>query len=185
MLFIARATKGKNSFKIGKSLNQDLTIILIRLNFIELLFIVFLNITITSKDFELFFIILFNINTSVELKSSLTIDFIFSLLFFLVFDFVSFVYHFSAHKIPVLWSLHRIHHTATSLNLFTSKRLHILEDLLYFVFKSTFLSILYIIFILLGYNVSHILLFGIIPFFFGFLRDLPGKTAQNSFSAKF
>ncbi len=43
---------------------------------------------------------------------------------FLAFDFGRFVGHYLQHKVPVLWELHKVHHSARSLNPMTTFRLH-------------------------------------------------------------
>lgn len=48
----------------------------------------------------------------------------------LAFDFGEFVGHYLSHKVPFLWSLHRAHHSAESLIVFTIHRTHPLSALL-------------------------------------------------------
>lgn len=43
---------------------------------------------------------------------------------FVAYDFGRFVGHFLQHKVPVLWELHKVHHTARILNPFTTFRQH-------------------------------------------------------------
>jgi len=44
-------------------------------------------------------------------------------------DFVSYWYHRIAHKVPLLWRLHRVHHSDTSMDSTTNFRFHPLEQL--------------------------------------------------------
>ncbi|HET7084913.1 MAG TPA: sterol desaturase family protein [Rhizomicrobium sp.] len=48
---------------------------------------------------------------------------------FLCRDFGTYVGHYLLHKVPVLWSVHRTHHSAEVLTFFTSARAHPLEYL--------------------------------------------------------
>lgn len=47
---------------------------------------------------------------------------------FLVGEFADYLIHYSEHKVPVLWELHKTHHSATSLNPLTSQRGHSVSD---------------------------------------------------------
>ena len=44
-------------------------------------------------------------------------------------DFVSYWYHRIAHRVPVIWRLHRVHHSDTSMDSTTNFRFHPLEQL--------------------------------------------------------
>lgn len=46
---------------------------------------------------------------------------------FIVGDFLHWWTHYIQHKIPALWELHKVHHSAETLNLVTSNRFHPLE----------------------------------------------------------
>ena len=48
---------------------------------------------------------------------------------FLSRDFGTYVGHYLLHKVPILWSVHRTHHSAEALTFFTSTRAHPLEYL--------------------------------------------------------
>jgi len=41
--------------------------------------------------------------------------------------FISFVTHFLAHKIPILWRIHRVHHLDTEMDVSTTVRIHPME----------------------------------------------------------
>lgn len=60
-----------------------------------------------------------------------TIIFLYTLTLFLVGDFLRFFVHWLLHKIPVLWPLHRLHHTAEVLTPLTQYRSHPLEQLIF------------------------------------------------------
>jgi sterol desaturase/sphingolipid hydroxylase (fatty acid hydroxylase superfamily) len=50
---------------------------------------------------------------------------------FLAYDFGYWVDHFLAHKIPVRWAFHRVHHTAEVLSPLTAYRMHPVDTLLF------------------------------------------------------
>ncbi len=56
---------------------------------------------------------------------------LFSLTLFLVDDFSKYLVHRWMHKWPLLWSLHKVHHSAETLTPVTVYRIHPLEGILY------------------------------------------------------
>ena len=60
-----------------------------------------------------------------------TIAFSFTLFLFLLDDFARYWLHRFLHKVPILWSFHKVHHTATVLNPFTVFRTHPVEAVLF------------------------------------------------------
>src|ERR1700742_2755153 len=50
------------------------------------------------------------------------------LVIFVCRDFGTYVGHLLLHKVPLLWSVHRTHHSAETLTFFTSARAHPLES---------------------------------------------------------
>lgn len=55
----------------------------------------------------------------------------FTLALFVADDFSRFLLHYLMHKVPWLWSIHRLHHSAEVLTPLTVYRIHPLESLLY------------------------------------------------------
>jgi sterol desaturase/sphingolipid hydroxylase (fatty acid hydroxylase superfamily) len=51
-----------------------------------------------------------------------------SIIVFIVNDFTLFYCHYLQHFVPVLWELHKVHHSATFLNVATTERLHPLAN---------------------------------------------------------
>ena len=49
-----------------------------------------------------------------------------------VFDMVTYWFHRTAHKVPLLWRFHRVHHSDTSMDASTNFRSHPIELLLWF-----------------------------------------------------
>lgn len=64
-----------------------------------------------------------------------TVAAMFTFCLFVLDDFARYVVHRLLHRIRILWSFHKVHHTATSLNPFTVYRTHPVEGML-FVLRS-------------------------------------------------
>jgi sterol desaturase/sphingolipid hydroxylase (fatty acid hydroxylase superfamily) len=56
---------------------------------------------------------------------------LYSLLLLLSYDFTFFLLHYAEHKIPALWAIHKVHHSAEVLTPLTRYREHVLEGPLY------------------------------------------------------
>jgi sterol desaturase/sphingolipid hydroxylase (fatty acid hydroxylase superfamily) len=54
-----------------------------------------------------------------------------TLVLFLAYDFGYWLDHYTAHKIPLRWEFHRVHHTAEVLSPFTAYRVHPVDTLLF------------------------------------------------------
>jgi sterol desaturase/sphingolipid hydroxylase (fatty acid hydroxylase superfamily) len=52
---------------------------------------------------------------------------LFTVLFFIAYDFGRFVAHSLLHDVPVLWEFHKVHHSAETLNPLTTFRAHPLD----------------------------------------------------------
>ena len=74
---------------------------------------------------------------------------------FVVLDFAVWLEHVASHKLPLLWRIHRMHHSDTGFDLTTALRFHPLEILLSMLWKA-------LIVILLGAPVLSVLLFEIV-----------------------
>lgn len=64
------------------------------------------------------------------LKTTTLHIFIFSVAYFVFDDFLRFVHHYGMHKVPFLWKLHKVHHSARILTPVTLYRAHPLESAL-------------------------------------------------------
>ncbi len=67
---------------------------------------------------------------------------------FLVADFAHWFTHYLQHRIPVLWEFHKVHHSAESLNFFTSERFHPLDILFSILVKAFLIGSVNVLFIL-------------------------------------
>lgn len=61
---------------------------------------------------------------------------------FMALDFVIWFQHLITHKIPLLWRLHRVHHTDHDLDASSAVRFHPLEIIFSILFKSVFVLLL-------------------------------------------
>ncbi len=55
---------------------------------------------------------------------------------FLILDFAVWLEHLASHKIPILWRIHRMHHSDIDIDLTTALRFHPLEIILSMVWKA-------------------------------------------------
>ena len=104
---------------------------------------------------------------------------LFTLVFFLVDDASRFGLHWLLHKVPALWYLHRVHHSATSLTPITLYRVHTLEMALYFIRSLVVVSLVTGLFIYLfqgritGWDLIGVNIFA-------FLFNLLGANLRHS-----
>jgi len=80
------------------------------------------------------------------------LTFIFSLL---ILDFFIYLQHVISHKVPVLWRIHRLHHSDLDLDVTTALRFHPIEIFLSFLFKA-------IIIIAFGISIEAVIVFEIL-----------------------
>lgn len=74
---------------------------------------------------------------------------------FIILDFAVWLEHLLSHKVPVLWRIHRVHHSDTGLDLTTALRFHPLEILLSMLWKSA-------VILLIGAPAVSVLIFEIV-----------------------
>jgi sterol desaturase/sphingolipid hydroxylase (fatty acid hydroxylase superfamily) len=74
---------------------------------------------------------------------------------FILLDFAVWLEHFASHKIPLLWRIHRMHHSDQGFDLTTALRFHPLEIVLSMVWKAG-------IIVLIGAPVLAVLVFEIV-----------------------
>ena len=75
--------------------------------------------------------LLSSIGTTPDLESSLGWMLLYSLCTLLIYDFVFYAIHYTEHKVPALWAIHKVHHSAEVLTPLTRYREHFLEGPLY------------------------------------------------------
>ena len=76
-------------------------------------------------------------------------------LVFLLLDFSIYIQHVLSHKIPILWQIHKVHHSDRELDTSTAVRFHPLEIYISMLYKS-------IVIIVLGPSAVLVLIFEIV-----------------------
>ena len=108
-----------------------------------------------------------------------TIAFSFTLFLFLLDDFARYWLHRWLHKVPILWSFHKVHHSATVLNPFTVFRTHPVEAVLFSIRSSLVQGITTaIFFFFFGDQVTLMMVLGASIFTFSF--NLLGSNLRHS-----
>ena len=103
----------------------------------------------------------------------------FTIFIFLLDDFTKFIIHRWMHKWPLLWSLHKVHHSATTLTPLTIYRTHPLEGVI-FILRGSFtqgISISTFVFFF-GHNVDLYTVIGVNIFVFCF--NVAGSNLRHS-----
>lgn len=86
---------------------------------------------------------------------------LFSLTMLLMNDFARFLSHYLQHRVPILWELHKAHHSAEAMAVFTSYRAHPLELLIAGCVEGLFGGIVYGVWLFYAYNPVEIAIFGL------------------------
>jgi sterol desaturase/sphingolipid hydroxylase (fatty acid hydroxylase superfamily) len=55
---------------------------------------------------------------------------IFTITMLLAYDLSYYIYHYAQHKVPMLWELHKVHHSAQVMVGITKDRVHLLDELM-------------------------------------------------------
>ncbi len=104
---------------------------------------------------------------------------LFSVVFFVTEDFSRFYLHRLMHKVPILWRLHKTHHSAEVLTPLTLFRVHPLEMCLYQIRQLVVISVVGGIFVwFFGGKVSGLSILGVDAF--GFLFNFLGANLRHS-----
>ena len=74
---------------------------------------------------------------------------------FIVLDFAIWVSHLASHKIPILWTVHRMHHSDVDIDVSTAIRFHPIEIILSMIWKM-------VIVVILGAPAVSVLIFEIV-----------------------
>ncbi len=120
-----------------------------------------------------------NHHRTLSLNTSYLNLLMFSILVFVLDDFLRFLHHYLMHKIPFLWKLHRTHHSAKILTPISLYRIHPLESAMSTLRNSLSTGLAIGLFIFLfDSQFSIITVFGIN--LFGFLFNLLGSNLRHS-----
>lgn len=111
--------------------------------------------------------------------STWQIALLFTLVFFVVEDASRFGLHLAMHRVPVLWRLHRLHHSAETLTPLTLFRVHPLEAILYYARGALVFAVVSGLFIwLFGGKLSGWQILGVDAL--GFLFNMAAANLRHS-----
>ncbi len=116
---------------------------------------------------------------SPQLVPSLAAKIAFTAGTFMVSDASLFCFHWLEHRVPALWELHKVHHSAEVLTPLTGLRVHPLITVIGPVFTSLLPGITYGVFVYLyGSNAAPVTIFGANAFFVLYYTLLGGHLAH-------
>lgn len=82
-----------------------------------------LSVTLVAKLTKYLLVSIFGLDT-LNISPTLFTTVLASIIFILIFDFALFFAHYLHHRIPLLWSFHKVHHSAEVLTPVTAYRFH-------------------------------------------------------------
>lgn len=85
----------------------------------------------------------------------------FSVTMVLAYDLAYYLYHYAQHKIPLLWELHKVHHSAEVMVGVTKDRVHPLDDLLNRMWNGVIPGICFGIWSLIALDPVEVVVFGL------------------------
>lgn len=86
---------------------------------------------------------------------------LFSLTMLLMNDFARYLSHYLQHRVPILWELHKAHHSAEVMAVFTTHRAHPLELLIAGCMEGLIGGIVYGVWVFYAYDPVEVAIFGI------------------------
>jgi sterol desaturase/sphingolipid hydroxylase (fatty acid hydroxylase superfamily) len=86
---------------------------------------------------------------------------LFTLTMVLINDLARYSSHYLQHRIPILWELHKTHHSAEAMAIFTTHRAHPLELLIAGCFEGLIGGIAYGVWLFFAYDPVEVAIFGI------------------------
>ncbi len=86
---------------------------------------------------------------------------LFTITMLLAYDLSYYLYHLAQHKIPVLWELHKVHHSAEVMVGITKDRVHPLDDLMNRAWDGIIPGICFGIWSVIVLNPAEVAIFGI------------------------
>lgn len=85
----------------------------------------------------------------------------FSLTMFLAYDFSYYVYHNMQHRVPILWEIHKVHHSAEVMVGFTKDRIHPLDDFMNHAWDALITGVVYGIWLFFVLAPAEVTIFGL------------------------
>lgn len=104
---------------------------------------------------------LFNIHEPLLGEADPLVIVVFTLTMLLAYDLSYYIYHYAQHKIPLLWELHKVHHSAEVLVGVTKDRVHPLDDLMNRIWDGVIPGICFGIWTLIALDPVEVTVFGI------------------------
>jgi sterol desaturase/sphingolipid hydroxylase (fatty acid hydroxylase superfamily) len=101
---------------------------------------IFASINISAETYSLLELVFGTRLPPAEGSPTLIITLLFSLVVLMLSDFASYVMHYMSHKIPFLWALHKVHHSAEVLTPMTTYRTHPVETMISLTLNFLFLG---------------------------------------------
>ncbi len=107
---------------------------------------------------------------------------LFTVSMLLTHDFAYYLYHRALHKVPALWELHKVHHSAEHMVGTTDERTHPLDDLIFYAWSGLLVGFLFGVWMFFIPNVE-VVIFGLNAVVlskilsFGYARHLPYKMS--------
>ena len=86
---------------------------------------------------------------------------LFTVSMLLAYDLAYYTYHYAQHKIPLLWELHKVHHSAEVMVGVTKDRVHPLDDLMNRMWNGVIPGICFGIWSLIALNPVELVIFGL------------------------
>lgn len=86
---------------------------------------------------------------------------LFTLTMFLAYDFSYYVYHNAQHRIPVLWEIHKVHHSAEVMVGLTKDRVHPVDDFMNHIWDGIVTGLVYGVWLFFGTNPVELTMFGL------------------------
>ncbi len=109
----------------------------------------------------------------------LFISIMYTVFLFLLDDFSRFATHFALHRVPALWSFHKIHHSAETLSPFTVYRTHPIEAVIFSFRAIAVQSVSIAVFVFLfGSSVDLVSVYGVNAILF--LFNVTGANLRHS-----
>ena len=86
---------------------------------------------------------------------------VFTITMLLAYDLSYYIYHYLQHKVPVLWDLHKVHHSAEVMVGITEGRVHPLDDLMTHIWDGIIPGVAYGIWLFFLFDPVEVTIFGI------------------------
>jgi sterol desaturase/sphingolipid hydroxylase (fatty acid hydroxylase superfamily) len=86
---------------------------------------------------------------------------LFTATMFLAYDFSYYIYHNAQHRVPILWELHKVHHSAEVMVGVTKDRIHPLDNLMNHIWDGLFVGPIFAIWLFFVRDPVELAVFGI------------------------